>query len=228
MVKISSQALLGIIILIIGILLLAGNLGLYDTGQLLLYIPSLFILMGLYALYKTRFHSITGPLILILVGTFVQLLVLGIVSWNILFTWWPLILVLIGVDILFNRKNLFSPSKSSDQKVDMTAVFDDVKVSNISKDFVGGNITVVLGDSELNMKESVIKSPPAKINIMVLLGEINIKVPDSWQVEMDVVNILGDVHDKRPSTSAQRSGTFEKPHLIITGFVMLGDFSIKD
>jgi predicted membrane protein len=228
MVKISSQALLGIVILIIGILLLAGNLGLYDTGQLLLYIPSLFILMGLYALYKTRFHGITGPLILILVATFVQLLVLGIVSWNIIFTWWPLILVLIGIDILFNRRNLFSPSKSSDQKVDMTAVFDDVKVSNISKDFVGGNITAVLGDSELNMKESVIESLPAKINIMVLFGEINIKVPDSWQVEMDVVNILGDVHDKRPSDSVQRSGTVEKPHLIIKGFVMLGDFSIKD
>jgi predicted membrane protein len=228
MAKISSQALLGIIILIIGILLLVGNLGLYDTGQLLLYVPSLFILMGLYALYKTRFHSTTGPIILILVATFVQLLVLSIVSWNILFTWWPLILVLIGIHILFNRKHLFSTSKSSDQKVDMTTVLGDANVSNISKDFTGGNITVVLGDSKLNLKESVVEYPPAIINIMVLLGEININIPDDWQIEMDVVNILGDVSDKRSSTSAQRSGMVEKPHLIIKGFVMLGDFSIKD
>ncbi len=228
MVKISSQVLLGIFILIIGILLLARNTGLYDTGQLLLYIPSLFILMGLYALYKTRFHSVTGPMILILLATFVQLLVLGIVSWNILFTWWPLILVLIGIDILFNRRNLFSPSKSSDQEVDMTTFFDDVNVSNISKDFVGGNITAVLGESKLNLKESTVESLPAKINIMVLLGEINLKVPDNWRIEMDVVNILGDVHDDRSVISAQRSSTVEKPHLIITGFVMLGDFSIKD
>jgi predicted membrane protein len=214
--------------MIIGILLLVRNIGLYDTGQLLSYIPSLFILMGLYALYKTRFYSVTGPLILILLATFVQLLVLGVVSWNILFTWWPLILVLIGIDILFNRKHLFSPSKSSDQKVDMTAVLDEAKVSNTSKDFKGGNITAVLGESELNLKESVIEYPPARINIMVLLGETNINIPDDWQIEMDVVTILGDVSDKRSSTSSQRAGTVEKPHLIIKGFVMLGDFSIKN
>ncbi|AEH61176.1 putative transmembrane protein [Methanosalsum zhilinae DSM 4017] len=228
MVKISSQVLLGILVLLLGILLLIRNLEIYDTGQLLQYIPSLFILLGVYILIKSRFTSITGPVIIILIATFVQLLVLEIVTWGTLITWWPIIFILIGLDILLKRKRRSSTPKRSDQKVDITAVFDEVNLSNNSPDFKGGNISVVLGDSELDLKDAEIGSSPAKINVTVLLGEADIIVPEDWQVEMDLINILGDIYDKRPNRSGDKEVSTEKPDLIITGTVILGDFSIKD
>jgi hypothetical protein len=55
--KISYQTIFGAIILIFGILLLFRTTGIYDTGQLLRYIPSLFVLLGIYALWKTVFPT---------------------------------------------------------------------------------------------------------------------------------------------------------------------------
>ncbi|AEH61165.1 putative transmembrane protein [Methanosalsum zhilinae DSM 4017] len=227
MAKISTQTLLGILILILGILFLIRNLEIYDTGQLLQYIPSLFILLGIYILIKSRFTSITGPVIIILIATFVQLLVLEIVTWGIIFNWWPIIFILIGLDILFKRKRRPSFPKRSDPKVDIIAVFDEVNLSNNSPDFKGGNIVSILGETELDLRDAVIGSSPVKVDITVLLGEIDIIIPEDWWAEIDVLNVLGDIYDKRRSHSNDRESTTKKPDIIITGTVILGDFTIK-
>lgn len=45
---------------------------------------------------------------------------------------------------------------------------------------------------------------------------------------MDVLPILGGADDERPRSYARKEAGEGKPDLIITGFVALGGFSIKD
>ncbi len=64
MKRISYQIIIGTILLILGVLLLLRAAGIYDTGQLLVYIPSLIVLFAVIALIKSGFRSVSGPLIL--------------------------------------------------------------------------------------------------------------------------------------------------------------------
>ena len=77
------------------------------------------------------------------------------------------------------------------------------------------------------MRNSKIESPPKEINVLIMLGGADIKVPEEWSVKMDVFPFLGGVSDDR-SQSKRRKEEGEETDLIITGFVALGGISIKD
>lgn len=59
----SSQAVLGVILVLLGLLLLGQPTDLYDLGVLFEYVPSLFVLLGLYALVRSGFQNVFGPLV---------------------------------------------------------------------------------------------------------------------------------------------------------------------
>ena len=55
--------MLGAVIVLLGVLLLANTTGTFDTSDLLLYVPSLFVVAGVYALVRSRFHDLFGPVL---------------------------------------------------------------------------------------------------------------------------------------------------------------------
>lgn len=226
MAKLSNQAILGIIILIVGILLLLENTGIYDTGQFLLYIPSLFILLGVYAIFKSGFRNMGGPLILIVIFTLIQLSVLDLISPSALGNWWPLILVVIGIGIIVNHYRKPSAEFESRDEIDLMAILGGVDNTIRSAQFRGGDITAIMGGVELDLRESKIKDQPALINATVLLGGADIKVPSDWDVEIKAIPILGGVSDDRKRLSSSKEKV--KPDLIVRGFVALGGIGIKE
>ncbi|MFY9200893.1 MAG: DUF5668 domain-containing protein, partial [Methanosarcina flavescens] len=156
MAKISYQTIFGAIVLIIGVLLLFRTTGIYDTVQLLKYIPSLFILLGLYALWKSKLSSLSGPIILIVVFTTLQLLVLNLISWNIIASWWPLSIIFMGIGILADRRGRSFVSRKSTETIDLFVVFGGVESTNVSKNFQGGDITAIFGGVDLDLRDSII------------------------------------------------------------------------
>ena len=73
---VSTQVMTGAVIEILGILLLLSTTGVYDVGSVWRYVPSLFILLGVWALSRSDFRNVRGPVILILIADTVQLLTL--------------------------------------------------------------------------------------------------------------------------------------------------------
>lgn len=228
MTKISYQTMFATILLILGVLLLLRTTGTYDTIKLLEYIPSLFILLGLYTLWKSKFSSLSGPIILIVVFTTLQLLTLDLISWEAITSWWPLLIIVIGIGILTEKKGRLSVFRKSTETVDLFAVFGGVSSASNSKDFRGGDITAIFGGVDLDLRDSSIEKPPAKINVIALFGGADLKVPEKWQIETEAMPILGGIEDERPRSSIRRESGSEKPDLIITGFIAFGGLSIKD
>ncbi|MDY9925629.1 LiaF transmembrane domain-containing protein [Methanosarcina sp.] len=228
MAKISYQTIFGAIILIFGILLLFRTTGIYDTGQLLRYIPSLFVLLGIYALWKSGFSNIAGPIILITIFTTLQLLILDLISWETISRWWPALVILMGIGILVNRKGRPFPSRRGTETVDLLAILSGVDADSSSEYFRGGDITAIFGGVDLDLRGSKIKEPPARINVISMFGGIDVRVPEEWQIEMDVLPILGSAEDERPRNSVRKENSTGKPDLIVTGFAAFGGFSIKD
>ncbi|WP_052712786.1 MULTISPECIES: LiaF domain-containing protein [Methanosarcina] len=228
MTKISYQTMFGTIVLILGVLLLLRTTGIYDTIQLLEYIPSLFILLGFYALWKSKFSSLSGPIFLIVVFTTLQLFILDIISWEALTDWWPLLIIVMGIGILTERKGRLSVFRKSNETIDLFAVFGGVSSASNSKGFRGGDITTIFGGVDLDLRDSSIEKPPAKINVVALFGGVDLKVPEKWQIETEAIPILGGIEDERPRSSIRRESDSEKPDIIITGFIAFGGLSIKD
>lgn len=151
------------------------------------YIPSLFILLGLYALWKSKFSSLSGPIILIVVFTTLQLLTLDLISWEAITSWWPLLLIVRGIGILTERKGRLSVFRKSTETVDLFAVFGGVSSASNSKDFRGGDITAIFGGVGLDLRDSSIEKPPAKINVVAIFGGVDLKVPEKWQIETEAM-----------------------------------------
>ena len=226
MKKLSSQYVFGIILLVVGILLIIRNIGLYDSGELLRYIPSLFVILGIYSLIKSGFKNISGPITMIIIFGIIQLLVLGIINWSVIGNWWPLIIILIGAGIIFNHYRQPSTQIDSRDKIDVMAMLGGVDNNIKSNDFKGGEITVLMGGVELDLRDSKIGDQPAVINATVIMGGVDLKVPSDWDIDIKMIPILGGVDDERRRSSDENQK--DKPDLVLNGFVALGGLSIKD
>ena len=226
MKKLSNQIIFGIILLIIGVLFLLRSTGIYNTGNLLSYVPSLFIILGIYSLIKSGFKSISGPVTMIIIFTVIQLLVLGVITWSTLSSWWPLVIILIGAGIIINHYQRDKSKVFTRDNIDLMAILGEVQNTIKSSSFKGGDITAVLGGVELDLRDSQPGPDPAVINVTVLLGGADIKVPSDWDLKINVVPILGGVDDNR--TRMSNNTPKEKPDLIINGMVALGGLDIHD
>ena len=225
--RISTQALTGAVIVIIGILLLLSTTGVYDVGILWRYVPSLFVLLGVWALYRSGFRNVSGPIILIIIAGTVQLLVLDIITGDVIASWWPVLIVLFGLSLLFGhwRRSRRVPSVATDD-FDLIGIFGGSDQRVASTSFRGGSATAVFGGVEVDLREVEVDDPPAVVTATVLFGGVELEVPEDWVVHIDALPIFGAVEDERPRRPAGAEVKSE-PDLIVTGFVSFGGISIK-
>ncbi|MBR1369869.1 hypothetical protein RJ53_10420 [Methanocalculus chunghsingensis] len=233
MKKISYRLIIGAILLIIGVLLLLRATGIYDTGQLLVYTPSVIVLFALIALIKSGFRSVSGPIILIIIFGTIQLVVLELVSPDVIL---PVIIIAVGLGFIFTRIRRPSIRERVTDKIEMMAILGGVESRNSSKTFRGGEMLAIFAGAELDLRDAHINDPPAEIQTFTLFGGTEIRVPEDWNVRLNVLPILGGAEDerRRPRAGGERGdgdadkGTHDQPDLIITGFVAFGGVTVKD
>lgn len=223
----STQALTGVLVVVLGLLLLLGTTGTLDVGSLWQYVPSLFVFLGLWALYRSGFSNVTGPVVMILVAGTVQLLVLDIVTGEVVATWWPLVVVLFGLAMLTGhwRRRRRVPVGSGDD-FDLVGIFGGSQYRVTSQSFRGGAATAIFGGVEVDLREAVVAEPPAVVTAMALFGGVEIEAPDDWAVEVDVLPIFGGVEDSRPRRPPTADGR-DGPVLVVTGFVAFGGIEVS-
>ncbi len=86
----------------------------------------------------------------------------------------------------------------------------------VRSDFRGGYVRAVMGGVELDLTEATIEDPPATIEMTIVMGGAQIKVPEGWNVRVDTGTILGGVDEHGASDEA------EPPDLVLTGKVVMG------
>lgn len=225
--RLSTQALTGLIIVVVGVLLLLGTTGTYDVGRLWRYVPSLFVVLGLWAIVQSDFRNLAGPIILIIVAGTVQLLTLDVITGDTIATWWPLLVVLFGLAILFGhwRRRSRVPTVSADD-FDLIGVFGGAERRVTSDAFTGGSATAVFGGVEVDLRDAEIADPPAVVTAIALFGGVELVVPEEWNVAVDALPLFGAVEDERrrpPADAERRDG----PDLVVTGLVAFGGMSVS-
>ncbi len=219
-----------------GFLFLGRNLGFVEPYLLRIFISwqMLLIVLGLVSLSK---RQSTGGLILIGVGAF--FLIPRIIGaghiW--LSTYWPLVFVLVGVLLLvklFNpdkhhyRRDRFKQSASYTTEkgfVNSTNTFGSVKQIVLDPVFKGAKITNTFGGTILDLRHTVLEAEETFIDIECTFGGIEIFVPTSWNVEINVQHIAGGSDDKRYRV---RENVDFDHKLIIRGNITFGGIEIKN
>ncbi|MGH3164464.1 MAG: DUF1707 domain-containing protein [Trebonia sp.] len=79
-----------------------------------------------------------------------------------------------------------------------------------------------MGGGELDMREARFEEQTVKINIVAIMGGIEITVPDDADVQVHGVGIMGGF-DHSPSDGGQPGG----PTIVVTGLAFMGGVGIK-
>lgn len=231
--NLSGRLVTGLLIVLVGILLLLGTTGVTQTDSLWDWFPLFFVLLGVWALVRSGFRNLTGPVMVIAVaGTFL-LRNLGFVTREEMATWWPLFIVLLGVLIIVNRsrrRKRLELAESEDKETTAVAVFGGDERRLTTEHFTGAEVVSVFGDVYLDLRDVSVPAPPAVVEVVCIFGNVEIRVPKDWDVSRDVLVVFGDVSDRRPvrEDGSGNENKDKRGELALTGLVLFGDIEIRD
>jgi len=112
---------------------------------------------------------------------------------------------------------------AAEDYIDTTSIFGGVKKNILSKNFRGGDITNIMGGSEIDLTQSDIHGTVV-IDLTQIFGGTKLIVPSNWQVKAQMAAIFGGVEDKR---SVQNASLDPNKILILDGTSIFGGIEIR-
>jgi len=229
--RLSVQLVLGLIVVLLGVMFTLDNLGILYAGDYLRYWPALLLAYGVWKIATCTTPSGRGwGIFWAFVGGILLLNTLDVIEatiWDL----WPLILVLIGMNLILGtrrRHREFAAGSGvrltdSDSTISGFALLGGFKRTNDSQDFRGGEATAIMGGCELDLRQASIKDGDAILDLFAFWGGIEVKVPEDWTVILQGVPILGGFEDKTRPPKGE-----SKKRLIIKGYAVMGGVEIKN
>jgi predicted membrane protein len=111
----------------------------------------------------------------------------------------------------------------SDSIVDAFVVFGGNERASTSQEFRGGRITAIMGGYELDLRQASMAGSEAAIEVLALMGGIEIKVPEDWRVIVNVSPLLGGFEDKTRKQPGPAAKT-----LVLNGHAIMGGVEIHN
>lgn len=221
----SSRIVTALLIVLVGLLLLASTTGAFATESIWAWVPLVFVLLGLWAIWKSGGRNLTGPIMVVAIAGTYQLRNLGFVTDAQIGTWWPLFIVLFGLLLLVGRerRRRFGADTTSADEVSAISVFGGSDRRITSKQFVGGEAVSIFGGGEIDLRDAEVENPPAVIESVAIFGGPEIRVPEDWNVKLDVLTLFGAAEDSRPRTEVSA-----ELDLVVTGVTIFGGVEILD
>jgi len=225
-----KRFLIGILVLGVGTLLLLSNLGIlnYEIKHYLFRWEVILIAIGFIMLLS---HEGKGPgVILLLVGGTLYLRDFFHFDFNFWQVFFPAMLILAGVMILFKRR--FHPpdcekkNMSDEDMIDEFAFFGGGERTVVSQNFKGGKIFAMFGGSNFNLSRAKLAPGTNYIEVFAMFGGMKLIVPEDWDIKVKTQAIFGgfsDTHRIHPQYKDEEN----KAELIIKGMVLFGGGEIK-
>ena len=93
----------------------------------------------------------------------------------------------------------------------------------VSKNFKGGDVTTVLGGSEIDLSQADFNGT-VRLEVTQVLGGTKVIVPPHWEVRSEITAVFAGFEDKRQ----QPAITNPNKILIINGTSILGGIELKN
>jgi hypothetical protein len=110
--------------------------------------------------------------------------------------------------------------------------------ASITDSFRRADMTAVMGGTSLDLRHAVmVPGQEATVEVFALMGGAVVRVPDDWQVDVQITPVMGAVKNERgrPRSAAAGAGFDDgdapvagaAPRLIIKGIVVMGGLVVK-
>ena len=242
----SKRLVGGVIMLLVGLIFLLRNLGMYIPGWVFSWSTFLMVI-GLCIGFKRNFRG-AGWLILFGLGSYFTLGKITDLDFGRSAP--AVFLIALGLWIIFkpkgsrkfkrNKEGEFekpnpefdfcptardSQAKSSDRFdiVDTVNIFSGSHQHVFSKNFKGGEVVSVFGGCELNLTQADFEGTII-LDVVAIFGGVKMLVPSGWQVKSEITALFGGVDDKRK----MQTGDAEPAKIVILqGTAVFGGIEIK-
>jgi hypothetical protein len=249
--RLTPQAVLGLFIIAVGLLLTADNLQLLNADRIVRYWPVAIIVVG--AVKMAQSHASSGRLfggLIVLVG--MLLAAEHTLGWEIdAEDWWlPVTLIALGVMVMVragpagprqNRDFAGGWKTGADAGIESAAGTEAARPLTGSREgtisevaiwagkqrrcaspvFRRADLTAIMGGIELDLRGASTATGEATIDLFVMWGGIEIWVPPDWAVSNEIGLLMAGAEDKSTGTQAARH------RLIVRGFAIMGGVEIK-
>ncbi len=208
-----------------------------ETDVVGTYWPALLIGWGVWGILRRGFQLRLGSLIILALGVFFLLSNLSIWDWNA-GQLWPVLLVLLGLAIIgrlgrpgrWLRRRIGRRGSSSARETVLgtdssgSYVFSGGRERVTTQEYRGGSVSAICGGLELDLREAKLRAAQVTLDVTVVCGGMEIKVPKDWMVHLQPSVVLGGAElQRRQPKMEDASG-----ELIITGTVICGGIEVKN
>jgi predicted membrane protein len=222
----SARTVVAIALIALGVLWTLDTLNIVESAPLLRWWPAVIVLFGLARLFGIGGRAqVGGGAVITLIGAWLlgsnlDLIHVGI--WDL----WPLVLVAIGVTMIV-RSRAHPTSQTvgeSSSEINKFAFWSGVRPPvHQSQEFRGGELTAIMGGIETNLRGSRIAESPAVIDLLVIWGGVDLKVPEDWRVVVEATVVMGGIDSKIKTPPPDSTQT-----LVLRGMVLMGGVEIKN
>jgi predicted membrane protein len=210
----------GAAIIAVGIIALLSSLDILNLNHIFATWWPLLVIIGGGLILLNNPRQYAWAILVIAAGVLWQLREFNIIEFSIFQLFWPAIIIAIGLSVITRqsaRRSIIEANKLDD----VSALLGGVDTKNESDDYQGGRATAILGGVVLDLRHATIKKE-ATLDVFVLCGGVELKVPEHWVIRSQVMPVLGGIENKTNVTDKPKA-----PVLTIVGTVALGGVEIK-
>jgi len=226
----------GTIVLLLGILFLLQNLGIFYVARLWQFWPVILIAFGIGRVVDARdWHRKLWGGTLVGIGLIFLANNMGYLPWNVWTLLWPAWLIFWGIIILargFGKQPPWSGSTfmhdvstSSEDTLHALAIFGGINRRVQSQNFQGGEAIAVFGGIELDLRGAATTRDEVEIEANAVFGGIELIVPDTWDVTVRGAGVLGGYEDKTHRVTVPDG--VRRPRLVVRGGAVFGGVTVK-
>jgi len=218
----TPNLVIGVVITLVGSLLILDRLGvvafrlLFDLWPLLLTFFGLSVVVQ--ALRRNSAAEGTSPAQPIIgPGLVLLLVVVSLLGWRV-----------------NEQRAAHESAPPSDVTLSLFGVFGEDTRASSSADFQGADMVSVMGATRLDLRQAQLaEGREVVVDVMGVMGGVEIFVPQDWTVDVRTVTIMGGVRDRRQASTREAESTTDgsaapaAPRLIVKGMVVMGGLEIK-
>ena len=234
--SITPGLILGLAIIAVGVLFLLDNLFpdvrfLSHAGS---YWPVILIAIGLAKLVDSRDTAgRTGGGIIALVGLIMiaDKIPLPFLEGRNLWSLWPLAVIVFGFVMLWGAlegKGMPMPRlnvQAAPGSVNMFSLFGGSN-RKVSGDFKGAEMVAIFGGGGLDLRNATMAADEALVTVTAIFGGFEVRVPETWLVQVQVTGIFGGHEDKTHQPDPRLVPNPKR--LIIRGATVFGGFGVRN
>lgn len=228
--RLSSQVVIGLLIVAVGVIFTLDNLGIIYAEDYLRYWPVAIVLIGAIKVWHARLdgHGWFSGLIFLGVGSYMlinQITYIRLDAREV----FPAFLVLVGGYLVWHGvsgRSLIKGGGDGLTRFSALAVMGGGARRSNAQNFEGADLTAICGGFDIDLREaSIAPNTEAVIDVFAFWGGIDLKVPEDWVVVNRVIPFMGGIDDK---TRTPIAGATPTKRLVVRGIVIMGGVSIRN